>query len=174
VPITQPFGPASDSMREQYPYHVGDDLLHVGAVDLLAGWSGKVQRSDWSDLIGNVVEVLAGYTFESTPMSAGFGFGVAHLSDRSVSAGGAVDSRTILGHSGNTGSLVTGPNGGYHTHFTVFGFGSGNNRYLSEVLGLADSRDWQHGDGSVWSYGYEPNDRRFYDPLNAYGLWFRK
>jgi len=174
VDLSQLFGLADASTRSLYQYHTGIDSINGPLTELLAAWSGRVEKSSWSDSIGNVVDVQAGYSFEGDFLSAGFSYGNAHLMDRIASEGQLVDLGTLLGYSGNTGSQVVGQNGGYHNHFTIFDSGYGTNQYLSSILGLGDSNIWLNMDGTPWTYQYEPHDRRFYDPERIYTAWFRK
>jgi murein DD-endopeptidase MepM/ murein hydrolase activator NlpD len=173
VNIRQFFGIPDAQTAGFYPYHTGIDAENPELTELLAAWSGRVERSNWSDAIGNAIDVVAGYSFEGDFLSAGFSFGIAHLADRFATLGQSVDFNTLLGHSGNTGTLVIGQNGGYHDHFTVFSSDYGHNRYLSDILGLGDSSGWPNSDGTAWTYPYEPHDRRFYDPRRVYEEWFR-
>jgi murein DD-endopeptidase MepM/ murein hydrolase activator NlpD len=174
VDLSQLFGLADASTQNLYQFHTGIDSINGPLTELLAAWSGRVERSSWSDLIGNVVDVRAGYSFEGDFLSAGFSYGNAHLMDRIASEGQLVDFGALLGHSGNTGSQVVGQNGGYHNHFTIFDPGYGMNRYLSSILGLGDSSAWLNTGGTSWTYQYEPHDRRYYDPERIYTAWFRK
>ncbi|MCX7038347.1 MAG: M23 family metallopeptidase [Spirochaetes bacterium] len=174
VDISQLFGLADATTQDLYQYHTGIDSLNGPWTELLAAWSGRVERSSWSDSIGNVVEVIGGYPFEGNFLSAGFSYGNAHLMDRIASEGQLVDWGALLGRSGNTGSQVIGQNGGYHNHFTIYDSGYGTNRYLSSMLGLGDSSVWTNAAGSAWTYQYEPHDRRYYNPEQAYTAWFRK
>ncbi len=173
VRITQLFGSPDVEAAAFYPYHTGIDAENPKLTELLAAWSGRVERSNWSDAIGNAIEVMSGYSFEGDFMSAGFSFGVAHMADNVSTIGQSVDFNTLLGHSGNTGALVIGQNGGYHNHFSIFNSNYGNSRYLSDILGLGDSTGWMNLNGTMWTYPYEPYDRRFYNPRRLYEDWFR-
>jgi murein DD-endopeptidase MepM/ murein hydrolase activator NlpD len=173
VGISQRFGVPEESTADLYSYHTGIDAVNAPLTELLAAWSGRVERSDWSDSIGNAIDVMAGYSFEGEFMSAGFSFGVAHLADRNATLGQSVASNTLIGRSGNTGTLVRGQNDGYHNHFTIFNSDYGHNRFLSDILGFIDSSGWRNSDGTPWTYPHQPFDRRFYDPRRAYQQWFR-
>jgi len=168
-PRGQGFGAADPEARQFYAYHTGYDARNPAGTSLTAAWPGMVETSEWSDSIGDNVSVMAGYQFEGLFMEAGFSYAYAHMSSLSVESSAGVIANQLMGLSGHEGTMVVGQPGD-HNHLTISNENYGQNRYLSDVLGLGDSSSFDNG---MWTWPVD-RSRRFYDPRFVYEDWFRR
>jgi LysM repeat protein len=109
-PMTQDYGVKVSYMR--CGYHTGIDWGLPKGTPLLAVFKGKViKAAPWQlDSYGREIQIK-----RADGLIAQYG----HCTDILVKVGTEVEEGTILGHSGNTGYVISLGGGGYHLHFGV-------------------------------------------------------
>jgi murein DD-endopeptidase MepM/ murein hydrolase activator NlpD len=104
--LSSAFGPRVNPVTGEGQEHHGVDIPLPCGSEVVAAEDGTVISSEWSD--------TSGYTI-SIAHEGGWVTRYAHLAERRVRTGQRVAAAEILGASGDTGSLSTGP----HLHFEV-------------------------------------------------------
>ncbi len=113
------FGVRTSPFTETKVFHHGVDIDVPAGTPVKAAAGGKVVRSGYEPLFGNVIVVDHGYGYNTL---------YAHLSDRLVETGAAVAKGEMLGKVGSTGR-TTGPHLHYEVH--VNGLAVNPTRFLN-------------------------------------------
>lgn len=103
--LSSGYGIRTSPFTETQVFHHGLDIFARPGTPVLAAAGGRVVRSGYEALLGNVVEVEHGFGYRTL---------YAHLSERLVDVGAVVDRGDPVGKVGNTGR-TTGP----HLHYEV-------------------------------------------------------
>ncbi|HSL92722.1 MAG TPA: peptidoglycan DD-metalloendopeptidase family protein [Candidatus Limnocylindrales bacterium] len=103
--LSSGFGVRTSPFTDTPVFHHGLDIVASSGVQVRAAAAGKVVRSGYESLFGNVVVLEHGYGYRSL---------YAHLRDRAAAAGDIVQKGDPIGTVGDTGR-TTGP----HLHFEV-------------------------------------------------------
>lgn len=103
--LTSGFGVRTSPFTDTPVFHHGLDIVARQGVQVRAAAAGKVVRSGYESLFGNVVVLEHGYGYRSL---------YAHLGERTAVAGDLVQKGDPIGTVGDTGR-TTGP----HLHFEV-------------------------------------------------------
>lgn len=103
--VTSPFGVRLSPFTDTQVFHEGLDIESPAGTPVRAAAGGKVVRSGYEALYGNLLVVDHGNGFQTL---------YAHLSERLVHAGELVQKGDVIGKVGDTGR-TTGP----HLHYEV-------------------------------------------------------
>ncbi len=105
-PIGDKFGMRLHPIRKRRIMHSGIDVVVNTGTEVYAPGNGKIKRAGFRSGYGKTIEIDHGFGYTSL---------YAHLSKISVKKGQKITRGNLLGLSGQTGSMATGP----HLHYEV-------------------------------------------------------
>ncbi len=117
--LTSGFGVRTSPFTETKVFHHGLDILAPLGTPVRASSGGKVVRSGYEALFGNIVVVEHGYGYRTL---------YAHLTERRVTPGDIIEKGDVIGTVGQTGR-TTGPHLHYEVH--VNGLAVNPTRFLN-------------------------------------------